>query len=106
MIETLKLCRDRKMLLLIPVILYNGACQSRRRELLACTARLAYLVRLAYALTTRGRRYDAIAHAADAAEQPHFGHPCRKIGRATFAVSYDPTATSGCLVLAHPRLHG
>lgn len=56
MIETLKLCRDRKMLLLIPVILYNGACQSRRRELLAYTARLAYPVRLAYALTTRGRR--------------------------------------------------
>lgn len=56
MIETLKLCRDRKMLLLIPVILYNGACQSRRREPLAYTARLAYPVRLAYVLTARGRR--------------------------------------------------
>ena len=53
MIETLKLCRDRKMLLLIPVILYNGACQSRRREPLAYTSRLAYPVRLAYVLTAR-----------------------------------------------------
>ena len=49
--------------------------------------------------------YDATAHDADAAEQPLFVHPCCKIGRATFAVSYDPTATFRLLGLG-PRLHG
>ena len=48
MIETLKLCRDRKMLLLIPVILYNGACRG------SCSACL-YVLHSYYASINDGK---------------------------------------------------
>jgi hypothetical protein len=101
MIETLKLCRDRKMLLLIPVILYNGACQSRRRELLAYTARLAYLVRLAYALTTRGRRTMLLRMMPTQRSSLYSSTRAVRSGAQLSRFSTIQQPHSGCLVWAH-----